>query len=74
MLRNRVIIGGVVPNSPFLSTPPEAAEAIQGVMLQGRRKHISIGQANYIVEALYINAGLENGLEWWNGLWNGLWN
>jgi len=21
-----------------------------------------------------VYAGLENGLEWWNGLWNGLWN
>ena len=27
-----------------------------------------------IVEALYINAGLDNGLEWWNGVWNGLQN
>ena len=27
-----------------------------------------------IVEVLHLYAGLENGLEWWNGVCNGLWN
>ena len=26
-----------------------------------------------IAEVLYLYAGQENGLEWWNGPWNGLW-
>ena len=32
MLRNHAIIGGVVPDSPLLSAPAEAVEAIHGVM------------------------------------------
>jgi len=32
MLRNRAIIGGVVFDSPLLSAPAEAVEAIHGVM------------------------------------------
>ena len=32
MLRNRAIIGGVVSDSPLLSAPAEAVEAIHGVM------------------------------------------
>jgi len=32
MLRNRAIIGGVVSDSPLLSTPTEAVEVIHGVM------------------------------------------
>jgi len=31
-LCNHAIIGGVVPDSPLLSTPAEAVEAIHGVM------------------------------------------
>ena len=31
-LRNRAIIGGVVSDSPLLSAPAEAVEAIYGVM------------------------------------------
>jgi len=32
MLRNRAIIGGVVPDSLLLSAPAAAVEAIHGVM------------------------------------------
>jgi len=32
MLRNHAIIGGVVSDSPLLSVPAEAVEAIHGVM------------------------------------------
>jgi len=39
MLRNRAIIGGVVSDSPLLSAPAEAVEAIHGfippVLFQG---------------------------------------
>jgi len=40
---------------------------------QGWRKHFSLVR-QIKVEALYVNAGLENGLEWWNGVWNRLRN
>jgi len=38
---------------------------------QGQRKHFSLVR-QIIVEVLYINNGLENWPQWWNGLWNGI--
>ena len=40
----------------------------EGSSREGRSTLVLVRQS--IVEALYDNAGLENGLEWWNGLWN----
>jgi len=51
-----------------------SAIMVQEVFLaihMGGRSTLALIQQN-IIDTLYLYAGLENGLEWWNGLWNGL--